>query len=195
MRELINTLATLGTFLVIAATAVVAVIQLRHVRSSNQIAAINELRANHQTPEFAEATEFMLVRLGERLADPEFRRGLADRSARTHDSHPDIEKILLIANSYEVMGMLVKTGMVDKRMVLEVWSGLVAIAWEKLAPVTAIVRRNDGAIWENFEYLATLSQDFNAAYPRGTYPAEARRLPLTDVFAEADARYKATPKA
>jgi Domain of unknown function (DUF4760) len=190
LLELINTLATLGTFLVIAATAVAAIIQLRHARSSNQLAAINELRANHQTPEFTKAVEFLLVGLSDRLADPEFRHALADRSAQTHDSRPDIDKIGLIANSYEVMGVLVRTGLVDKRIVLDIWSNLVVIAWEKLAPVTAILRRKDESIWENFEYLAMLSQDFIAAYPRGTYPAGFRRLPLNDVFAEADARYK-----
>lgn len=42
--ELVNTLATLATFLVIAATAIAAIIQLRHARCSNQIAALTELR-------------------------------------------------------------------------------------------------------------------------------------------------------
>ena len=42
--ELANTLATLGTFVVIAATAIAAILQLRHARTSNQIAALNELR-------------------------------------------------------------------------------------------------------------------------------------------------------
>lgn len=33
--ELVNTFATLGTFLVIAATATAAIVQLRHARGSN----------------------------------------------------------------------------------------------------------------------------------------------------------------
>jgi hypothetical protein len=37
--ELLNTFATLGTFVVIAGTAIAAIVQLRHARSSNQIAA------------------------------------------------------------------------------------------------------------------------------------------------------------
>jgi hypothetical protein len=35
-----STVASLGTFLVVAATALAALVQLRHLRSSNQIAAI-----------------------------------------------------------------------------------------------------------------------------------------------------------
>ncbi|MBV8366944.1 MAG: hypothetical protein JO194_10675, partial [Candidatus Eremiobacteraeota bacterium] len=38
--ELLNVFATLGTFVVISATAIAALVQLRHARSSNQIAAM-----------------------------------------------------------------------------------------------------------------------------------------------------------
>ena len=38
--QLVNTLATFGTFLVIAGTAIAALVQLRHARGSNQIAAL-----------------------------------------------------------------------------------------------------------------------------------------------------------
>lgn len=37
--ELISTLAAVGTFFVIAATAIAAVIHLRHLRASNQLTA------------------------------------------------------------------------------------------------------------------------------------------------------------
>jgi len=56
--ELFNILARLGTFIVIAATAIAAIVQLRHMRSSNQIAAINELRETIETPEFQVAQQF-----------------------------------------------------------------------------------------------------------------------------------------
>jgi len=58
--ELVNTAATLGTFVVIAATAVTAVIALRHARSSNQIAALNELRAGRQTESFVNAPKWSI---------------------------------------------------------------------------------------------------------------------------------------
>jgi hypothetical protein len=35
--ELLNVLAGLGTFVVIAASAIAAVVQLRHLRASNQL--------------------------------------------------------------------------------------------------------------------------------------------------------------
>lgn len=42
--ELSNTLATLTTTIIIAATAVAAIVQLRHLRASNQIAGQLALR-------------------------------------------------------------------------------------------------------------------------------------------------------
>lgn len=42
--EVLNTLATSGTFFLIAATAIAAMIQLRHTRGSNQMAAFNEFQ-------------------------------------------------------------------------------------------------------------------------------------------------------
>jgi hypothetical protein len=49
--ELFNSLATFGTFLVIAGTAIAAIVQLRHARSGNQIEALAELREGTETPE------------------------------------------------------------------------------------------------------------------------------------------------
>ena len=58
-RELVNTFATLGTFVVIAATAIAAIVQLRHMRGSNQIVALNELREARETPEFQAALQLL----------------------------------------------------------------------------------------------------------------------------------------
>jgi hypothetical protein len=187
--ELLNTLATMGTFLVIAATAVAAIIQLRHLRSSNQIVALNELRATHDKPDFIEAQRFLLVQLEDALADPVFRRQIGNRAERTSEAQADIAKIEMLGNFYEVMGMLVKTGLIDKRTLLEIWSELAVIAWEKLEPVTAILRRNaEPGIWENFEYLVVVSQDWLAVHPQGTYPAGVRRLAVKDNWLAADAQ-------
>jgi hypothetical protein len=71
--ELWNTFATFGTFLVISATAIAAIAQLRHARGSNQIAAINELRETGERAEFRAAQHFVVTQLPEKLHDPAFR--------------------------------------------------------------------------------------------------------------------------
>ncbi len=186
--ELVNTFVTLGTFLVIAATAIAALVQLRHMRGSNQITVLNELRETKETLEFEEARQFT-GKLPELMCDPAFRYQLANRSVRTDER---ASKIGRLGNYYEAMGILVKTGLVEKDLVLDFWSGGVLADWERLAPVAAVMRRQDDAVWENFEYLTVLAQDWDAAHPKGTYPAGVRRLDLKDEFLEADRQYVAS---
>lgn len=190
--ELINTFATLGTFVVIAATAIAAVVQLRHARSSNAIAALNELRETMESADFRAADHFVTGELAARLQDPSFRYQVAVPSARTDETRPLISKAIAIGNFYESVGVLIKTGLVDKDLVLEMWCDVVVQGWERLAPVAAIARRRLGGVWENFEYLTVVAEDWLAARPKGTYPAGARRIDLKDEWLEADERYAAT---
>jgi hypothetical protein len=184
--ELWNTLATFATFVVIAATAIAAIVQLRHIRGGNQIAALNELV---ETPEFEAARNLVAAELGEKLKDPAFRQQLSSKAAVSNENQPLISNINAVGNFFEGMGVLVKTGLIDRDLVLEMWSLNVAGEWEKLAPATALMRRKSGSTgWDNFEYLAVLSQDWLAAHPNGTYPPGMRRIALKDDWLEADAQ-------
>jgi hypothetical protein len=188
--ELWNTFATFGTFLVISATAIAAIVQLRHLRGSNQIAAINELRETHETPAFAAARYFILVELNTLMEDPAFRYQIADRASGTGEMQAAIQKAVAVGNFYEGMGVLVEAGLVDRELALKIWSGIVTTAWEKLAPVTAIFRRKEGSgLWDNFEHLTMLSREWIAAHPNGTYPPGAPRIELKDKWLEADTEY------
>jgi hypothetical protein len=191
--ELVNTLATFGTFLVIAATAIAAVVQLRHARSSNAIAALNELRETTETTNFQAADHFVDTQLAMILQDPAFRYQYAVPSARTDEMRPLIVKANAIGNFYEGMGLLVRTGLVDRELVLQMWNDVLIANWNSLAPLAAIARRRAGdAIWENFEYLTVLAQDWAAAHPKGTYPTGMRRLEVPDKWLEADKQYAAS---
>jgi hypothetical protein len=191
--ELVNTLATFGTFVVIAATAIAAIVQLRHARGSNQIAAMNELRETFEKADFIDAERFVNAELSARVQDPAFRYQFANVSARTDETRPLIAKLNTVGNFYEAMGILVKTGLVDGILVLEMWADVICGSWTRLAPIVAIGRRSFGdALWENFEYLSVLSQDWRAAHPHGTYPAGVRRVGLKDEWLEADKQYAAS---
>jgi hypothetical protein len=191
--ELVNTLATFGTFFVIAATAIAAIVQLRHARSSNQIAAFNELRETAQKPDFQVAEQFVQTKLSELLQDPAFRYQLGHPSARTDENRPVDANINAVGNFYEGMGALVRAGLIDTELVLQIYCDRVMGAWERLAPVGAIARRRIGdALWENFEYLTVLAQDWIAAHPKGTYPAGVRRIDLKDEWLDADKQYAAS---
>lgn len=191
--ELVNTFGTLGTFAVIAATAIAAIIQLRHARSSNQIAALNEITETSESPEIQGARHFLDTELQAKIKDPSFRYQLAERSARTDEARALITKIDRVGNFYESVGQLIRAGLVDQTLALELWSDVMIHAWERLEPVAAIYRRSTGdALWENFEYATVLAQDWIAAHPKGTYPAGVRRIKLRDEWLEADRQYAAS---
>jgi hypothetical protein len=190
--ELVNTLATFGTFLVIAATAIAAIVQLRHARSSNQIAAINELRETENAPDFQAARHFVETQLAAKLQDPAFRYQVATPDARTDETRSLFAMIRAIGNFYEDMGLLVRTGLVDREFIAQSWNANVLVAWESLAPVTALNRQARGnVIWENFEYLTVLAQDWEAAHAKGTYPAGMRRIKIDYPWLDADKEYAA----
>jgi hypothetical protein len=191
--ELWNTFATFGTFVVIAATAIAALVQLRHLRGSNQIAALTELQHEVQTPQFAAAEHFVRTELASKLKDPEFRYQIAKRHARTSEFQTLITKVNTVGNYYDTLGLLVKTGLVDRDLALNMLAVNGAGAWDDLAPAGAIFRRKQGdTIWENFEYFVVLSKEWIAAHPTGDYPADVSRIGLKDEWREADALYAAS---
>jgi hypothetical protein len=148
--EWVIAIGTAGTFIVIAASAIAALLQLRHMRSGNQIAAYNECRETMDSTEFRNALFFIRSQLPERLKDPDLREeivrgGFAD----------EYGGIRLVANLFESMGLFVRTGMMDQRIACELWSGIVLSSWHALTPITALIRKRiDRGIWVNFEYMA-----------------------------------------
>ncbi len=190
--ELWNTLATVGTFLVISATALAAIVQLRHMRGGNQIAVLTELRASLQTPEYLKAVHYIYSELPARMKDPAFRYQLANRTARTVENNEQISNAEIVGDFYENMGVLAKTGLVDRRLLMDIHSAIILDAWNALSDVTAILRAHYGrVIYENFEYLVVLSEDWNAAHPDGSYPQNVRRIDLPNKWRSADEEYSA----
>jgi hypothetical protein len=191
--ELVNTLATFGTFLVIAGTAIAALIQLRHARGSNQIAALDELRTVFQSNEFSEATSFLATRLDELTENPAFRYQWAHAEKRTEEFRDAIQRIRLVGNYFEDVGALIVAGLLDGNLTCMIYSGDVKDAWEWLQPLIAIRRRTLGAAgWENFEYAAMLAKKWIEAHPEGTYPRGAPCLQIADKWLEADKQYAAS---
>lgn len=171
--EWVTAIATAGTFVVIAASAIAALIQLRHMRGSNQIVALTECRETMETPEFQRAQQFVSYELAQRLADAE-----ECRRAVKVPFEGEYQAISTVANFFESMGLFVKRGIIDKDTACDVWAGVVLRNWNALVPVITYMRKTLGArsLWENFEYLAILSEDFTATHA-STLPRGVRRMP------------------
>lgn len=172
--EWVTAIGTVGTFAVITASAVAALIQLRHMRGSNQIVALTECRETMESPEFRDAQNFVSFVLPTRLKDPAERH-----KVRVLPFAGEYQAIGTVANFFESMGGFVKSGIIDRRIACDSWAYVVLRNWNALLPVTTFVRESikTKAIWENFEYMAVLAKQFSDKYPNGSYPPGFPRMP------------------
>jgi Domain of unknown function (DUF4760) len=175
--EWLTAIGTLGTFLVIAASAIAALIQLRHMRGSNQIAALTEFRETMESDKFQTAQTFVSFELPKRLKDPVERV-----KATTLPFSGEYAATSTVANMFESLGGLIKSGVIDRDVACDVVAYIVVRNWEAMLPLTTYLRRtlDNPALWENFEYLTLLSKRFHAKHPRGAYPRGEPRLPEDD---------------
>jgi hypothetical protein len=182
--EIINTLATLTTVVIVAATAVAALTQLRHLRAGNQINAMLSIANQFDEKEFRDALFLVHEKLDSAMDDSRFREFyLAVVRRQTAPATPEQRELLdaarFIANTYEELGILVKNGIVDKDLFLDRYSWVINRAWENMQRLVAFARSVTGkdAIWENFEYLVVLAQDWMEQH-ESSYPKGVRRLQL-----------------
>lgn len=179
--ELMNTIAAILTTTIIAATGIAATVQLRHMRAANQIAGFMTLR-NMLDDDAHQHANKVLVREGDLTDDAGFREYLALRATQ-RDLHENerydqlYSAVTMTANAFETLGTLVRNGAVDRQLFLEQYCAAVLRSWGQLKPYIALIRaaQQDDATWEDFEYMAALSERFVAKNP-SMYPLNMPRL-------------------
>lgn len=178
----VTAIATAGTFVVIAASAGAALVQLRHMRGSNQIVALMEIRETLESPDFETASNYLLRDFARRLQDPEVRKAIATPGPAPDELLP----VRKVCNFMETFGTLVKNGIIDRNIACDLWGYVVLQNWEVVAPfvVNRRVAINRPALFENFEYLAAISTVWYHAHPRGSYPAHTARMPHPELWPE-----------
>lgn len=172
--EWVGALANVATLAVILVTAITAFVQLRHMRSSNQITAMTECRETLESPAFRAAQLFILNELPKRLADP------IERPNALHvPPIGDYDAIAQVGNVLEGLGLFVKTGILEADIACDYWALLVIRNWRNMAALIFRARRILGkeALFENFEYLAVICEDYSRKYP-SRYPRGVRRMPI-----------------
>lgn len=179
--EWVTAIGTVGTFVVIAASAVAALVQLQHIRGSNQIAALTEFRETMEGEQFQNAQRFVSFELAERLKDP-----AEQIKATTLPFTGEYTAIATVANMFEALGGFVRDGVINPDVACNVVSLIVVRNWNALVPIITYVRRKvrSKALWENFEYLAYCSMRFIEEHPEGRYPRDVPRLPEDPWLAE-----------
>ncbi len=179
-QETLGTAAAIGTFIVIAATAIAAVIQLRHLRAQNQLTGLLTVLARVEDPSFNAWVDGARRVLEENMPDPNYRNQIANLTYE-RENNPWLN----LANSYEWVGSLVKNGLIPEGPFMDVYSFRILRAWDLVEPVVAIVRRRVPQVWENFEYLVVRAERYIAQNP-STYPHGMARKQMTDKWLIAD---------
>src|SRR5579864_7735935 len=118
--ELLNTLAQIATFLVIGTTAIAAIIQLRHLRASNQLGALLALQRDFDSPDLQEAFRFVQRELTFKMEDRAFREEIARIGFIDVRTHPEIK----VCNWFNEIGALLKNGLVDETAFMDLFSRL-----------------------------------------------------------------------
>jgi hypothetical protein len=178
--ELLSAIASVGTFVVIAATAIAAIVQLHHLRGGNQIVALNEFREAFESPELRAARQ-AAKDLNARLEDPAVRRELLT------DPMPEwLQPFQFAGRLFETLGGYVKNGIVSEDIVCDLWSPPIAGFWDIMAPAFVVMRRTRGdSLYENFEMLACMSQRWMDRHPTN-YPKNLPRITPPDRWLEID---------
>ena len=178
--ETLSAFASVLTVLIVGATAIAALVQLRHLRAGNQINAVLTIGDKFLEPQFTEARELVRTGAGPALEDPRFRDSVIARARGESLAHVSAEQLAILAainrvgNMYEEVGCLVKNGVVDEWLLLDEYVTQVVGTWTRLEPYLALTREaaNDIGIWDNFEYLTVRARAFLAehltTYPKGT---------------------------
>jgi len=182
--ELINTGVGIATLLVFGGTAAAALVQIRHLRASNELDALLRITELMRADGLQDAFRYVETELAAKLADPAYRRELGKRGFVDARRHPEMD----VCNWFNEVGTLVKNQLIDEHTFLDLFNRLVTYYWNRLEGVVAVLRRERGpGQYENFEYLAMLAERWQARHPHGAYPPGAKRLETSDPWKDADA--------
>jgi hypothetical protein len=181
---LLNAVAGVGTLVLLAATAAAGLVQLRHMRASNELAALLEIERDFRSAELHTALRDVQRDLARKLEDPAYRARLGAPGYLDPRQHPE----MTVCNWFDRAGALVRAGYVSERLFLTSFGRLVTYYWQVLEPAVAVLRRTRGSgQYANFEYLAYLIQA--RARTRGVAgTGSAPRTAVADPWLEADRR-------
>jgi len=169
--ELWSTLASLGTFAVITATAMAALVQLRHIQRANQLAGLQSAFGMLLDPSVREIVNYVRHDLAEKMRDETFRRGLHAIPVDRRE-HPE----LYLCDLYNHVGSFVRSGLIDEHIYMQSDWYNVNLLWRLLQDVVAETRKNRPHVFENFEWLAARGQAWLREHPQGDYPADQQRM-------------------
>ena len=148
--EAVTALSTLASAVIVGIAATAAVLQIRHLRAGNQLAAVLRIYDVFNGPEMVQARKYCIYELPPILADDAARAAMAGA-----EMDP---RVLLVGNFANEIGALVVDGFLDQRLIWPLVP-ITARVWNIVAPLAHELRRDRiDPIWADFEYLAALEE-------------------------------------
>ena len=144
--EAVVAIAAVVQTALIASAAAVALVQIRHLRDQNELAAFIQLFATYNSPDARRARHFVTNELAERLRDPRYLREIVE--GRLND-HPEG----LVLNYFNQVGHLMMTGVVKSKRLLHEHVGVAPMMWKYLLPVIALRRTAFPEFMTSFEWF------------------------------------------
>jgi uncharacterized protein DUF4760 len=181
--ETVNSLAPILTAAIIGATAIAAMIQLRHMRAANLISALWSVHQAMNDPAYRQARRALRDHLTRLMADAAFRDYVTQRIlGRPAADVPEpyvatAEAATTIGNTFETLGNMIITGLIDREIFMRNYAWIIDGEWGRLEPYILHVRkaeRGDG-LYEDFEYLTVTAREWIKQNPV-SYPKGAPRI-------------------
>ncbi len=163
---------SVATLIVVGAASFAAIVQLRHLRTSNQLNALLEIMNQWNLPAVQDALS-QVRRIPEKMNDPQYVQTLKAPGSVDRAHYREF----LAMDLWEQIGSYAKRGLIEEDTLLDVTSGQITNAWKCAEPAIAVLRDRMGlSAYENFEYLAVKAALFIRRYPDGTYPSRLPRM-------------------
>ncbi len=153
--EAISAGAAVVTTVVITATAIAALIQIRQLKLATQLEGFLALHREYASPEMYAAREYVANELPERLRDAKYRDEL-EKGAAFIATHPE----LVLGNFWEKVGGLVSSGLLEPNLYLEMGAYRAIEAWDQLTHVVELRRRKEPLQWAAFDHIVKLSHEY-----------------------------------
>jgi hypothetical protein len=188
--EMLTAVASLATAVIIAATAVAAVVQLRHMRAGNAIEAILSFRNIIEDEQHRRATNILRTGDLERaMADSNFRRFLYRRLKQqptdgVPQSYVDLyDSATLMGNCYELIGGMIRNKVAPPDIFLPNYWWAVVGTWDRMASWIALMRHYSGSdgMYVDFEFLTVLSREWGENHP-DSYAHGYARMPMKNTY-------------
>ncbi len=138
--EALQIAASLLTAAIIGATAIAALIQLRHIRASNELSAFSEAFELWYSAPIQDGFRFIQHELKQRMDDPQFRQELDTAGVVDHAKHPELN----VCDFFDNIGVMVSLGLLREDIILHPGGQLVDNLWTQLSPTIAIMRASAG---------------------------------------------------